>query len=104
MINYNSPSWDMAPDWAKYLTQNKDGKWTFWQYEPYRSSEVDAWLGGGENQEAYPEIKGWKKTRQKRPMVTRMEARDKIMEYKKELKNLQKIYKLDKDDKELLED
>jgi hypothetical protein len=32
-----------------------------------------------------------------------MEARAKIIEYKNELRNLQKIYKLDKDDKEWFE-
>jgi hypothetical protein len=103
MNNYEKPSWDYCPSWANYLTQNENGKWRFWQYDPYPSSEIQSWLGGGKNQEAYPIIKTWKKTKQKRPLVTRMEARAKIIEYKNELRNLQKIYKLDKDDKEWFE-
>lgn len=28
------PSWDQAPNWANYLTQNSKGVWVFWQNEP----------------------------------------------------------------------
>lgn len=29
------PSWDSAPTWAMWLTQGKDGVWTFWQEKPH---------------------------------------------------------------------
>ncbi len=28
------PTWDQAPTWANYLTQDKNGVWVFWQNKP----------------------------------------------------------------------
>lgn len=28
------PTWDQAPNWANYLTQDKNGVWVFWQNKP----------------------------------------------------------------------
>ena len=28
------PEWNTAPEWAQYLTQDRDGTWTWWENKP----------------------------------------------------------------------
>ena len=28
------PEWSAAPDWAEYLTQDRDGQYNWWSHEP----------------------------------------------------------------------
>lgn len=32
----DKPSWDNAPEWAKYLAMDEDGSWFWYQYQPIR--------------------------------------------------------------------
>lgn len=43
------PSWDDAPHWAMWLTQDKDGVWRFWKNKPAISGNV--WYARGIYQE-----------------------------------------------------
>lgn len=33
-LDVNKPSWDTAPSWAKYLTQDSNGRWAWWENKP----------------------------------------------------------------------
>jgi hypothetical protein len=30
----DKPEWSQAPEWARYLAQDKDGEWYWFEYEP----------------------------------------------------------------------
>lgn len=35
----NKPEWSDAPEWARYLAQDKDGEWYWFECEPNMMSE-----------------------------------------------------------------
>lgn len=35
----NKPDWSEAPEWAKYLAQDKDGEWWWFECEPKKESD-----------------------------------------------------------------
>lgn len=37
------PSWDYAPDWAKWLAQDENGRWWFYELEPEINGDCDCW-------------------------------------------------------------
>lgn len=45
------PSWENAPYWAMWLTQDKHGVWTFWQQRP--SIVGDRWVKAGGSYQAF---------------------------------------------------
>jgi len=40
------PSWEKAPVWAKWLAQDKDGKWFWYEREPFQSDDFWDFLYG----------------------------------------------------------
>lgn len=64
------PDWKDSPEWAKYLAQDQDGLW--WWYESKPIISYDAWVpvDGDEFEEAellYGD--SWKETLQEKPIV-----------------------------------
>lgn len=62
----NKPDWSEAPDWAKYLAQDKDGEWYWFECEPQQESEC--WFLArcvGQSKRAYQEP--WTLTMEPRP-------------------------------------
>ena len=96
------PSWEDAPEWANYLTQNYDGSWVWWEKEPYKSKETYAWSGGGKNSDVVV-INHWKKTIEKRTCVSKEQVRKRLIDLTNETNNLKKIYNLTKFDKQFID-
>lgn len=42
------PSWDDAPEVARYLAQDRDGTWWWFENEPYLNHDGTDWLSSGE--------------------------------------------------------
>lgn len=42
------PSWDNAPNWAKYLAMDEDGTWSWFENEPFLLT--DHWYCTGRSQ------------------------------------------------------
>jgi len=40
------PNWKDAPEWARYLAQNKNGTWCWYENEPYRDFDMWKNIGG----------------------------------------------------------
>lgn len=40
------PDWKDAPEWARWVSQDDDGQWHWWENEP-KFSEKGFWMGGG---------------------------------------------------------
>ncbi|NII73956.1 hypothetical protein FHW84_002529 [Dyella sp. SG562] len=60
------PDWKDAPEWAKWLAQDDNGKW-FW-YEVQPDQRICSWGDmGGRYQEALSGDGGWRATLEKRP-------------------------------------
>jgi hypothetical protein len=66
----NKPDWKDAPNWAKYLAQDMDWQWGWYENKPRISPYSHTWFWeDGEWQEAIPvaENKEWKETLEPRP-------------------------------------
>lgn len=37
------PSWENAPEWAKWLAQDADGEWCWFRHKPLKESEPAIW-------------------------------------------------------------
>lgn len=63
------PSWDEAPDWARYLAQDYDGSWTWFEKKPSTNSHLNYWFRTGDNmmQRAHTQMDLWKETLEERP-------------------------------------
>lgn len=60
------PDWKDAPEWAKYLAQNEDGRW-FW-YEENPQLYFDLWWSNeGRKAFAGDPLKGWGESKEERP-------------------------------------
>ena len=42
----SKPSWDEAPEWAKYLAMDGDGFWSFYEDRPEWAEEANEWWLG----------------------------------------------------------
>ena len=66
------PSWDDAPDWARWLAQDSNGVWWFYELEPRANEDCDCWDVGDDDSSASSRSKGtvlgdWRDTLQARP-------------------------------------
>lgn len=43
----NKPSWNDAPEWAKYLAMDKSGEWYWHEYEPQIDRLSGDWNSSG---------------------------------------------------------
>ena len=62
----NKPDWKDAPDWARYMAQDKDDEWYWFEYEPKKAQgywELDRCVG--QSEKAYKEP--WTLTLESRP-------------------------------------
>lgn len=62
----DKPDWKDAPEWARYLAQDKDGEWIWFEYEPIK--EVEGWGLSrfvGKSESAHKEA--WTLTLEERP-------------------------------------
>lgn len=59
------PSWDAAPDWAKFLTQDSTGYWFWHAVEPSRIG--NGWYGVGLQAMAQSGHGKWKESLEGRP-------------------------------------
>lgn len=51
--NMKKPLWEMAPDWANYLAQDKSGKWFWFENEPIILPNQEIWRPNfGQNEPA----------------------------------------------------
>lgn len=46
------PSWDDAPEWAKYLTCDVDGDWDWHEWEPEQTYGGNYWVSNGRTEMA----------------------------------------------------
>lgn len=69
------PTWDMAPIWANYLTQDASGVWKWWNKMPAPGNK--AWSGIGMSAEVNSgEVRGkWFETLEHAPGLTKTEKR-----------------------------
>lgn len=37
------PSWDDAPEWAQWLAMDGDGRWVWYETEPFFNQSDDTW-------------------------------------------------------------
>jgi hypothetical protein len=66
----NKPDWKDAPDWAQYLAQDNNDGWWWFEKEPDKSKDVEAWdicipFGGKYQKAAYNT--NWLETLESRP-------------------------------------
>lgn len=70
MTNGNKPDWAGAPEWAKYLAQDKNGDWYWYENAPDSEYLQDSWVVGpdeGRFQEAMTAFESWKNSLEERP-------------------------------------
>jgi hypothetical protein len=60
------PDWKDAPEWAKWLAMDNDGKWFFYECKPHTTSDVNSWqiISGNIVVARCP---GWKDSLEARP-------------------------------------
>ena len=63
----DKPDWSEAPEWARYLAQDKDGPWYWFEYEPKKESGGYWYLDScvGKSEKAHKEE--WTLTLESRP-------------------------------------
>jgi hypothetical protein len=58
------PAWDQAPAWAHFLAMDENGRWTWFESEPYRGNKC--WIPRGPM--LYADIQpDWEHTLEERP-------------------------------------
>lgn len=71
----NKPDWSKAPSWSKYLAQDKDGQWFWWEKEPCVTKGFDFWMPGPSTKGGIDrassmtddQCENWKETLEPRP-------------------------------------
>ena len=71
----SKPDWSKAPSWSKYLAQDKDGQWFWWENEPTTRPSIDFWMPGYDVRGAVgrassmtdEQYENWKETLEQRP-------------------------------------
>lgn len=66
------PDWKDAPEWAKWLAQDKDGDWFWWERKPLISPRCSYWMPSVYGKQFKRAPKGkindeWKKSLERRP-------------------------------------
>jgi len=59
------PDWSTAPEWARYLAQDEDGEWCWFQNKP-NEGHAAWWFSGGEC--CCASISDWRDTLEERPV------------------------------------
>jgi hypothetical protein len=67
------PDWSTAPDFARYLAQDADGTWIWFENKPEPRSHT--WAACGNWKEAAKVIPDWLLTREKRPVHNEAEGK-----------------------------
>jgi hypothetical protein len=65
------PDWSIAPEWANYLAQDRDGSWHWYQDEPKQDHEQWVLANHCTEWKLYRPIvesKNWKETLERRPV------------------------------------
>lgn len=70
----NKPSWDNAPEDAKFLAQDRDGDWYWWSAKPIVMDPMSYWMPGDTGLETpallvnhSQNVESWKETLEPRP-------------------------------------
>lgn len=63
----SKPKWEDAPEWAKFLAQDEDGMWCWFESRPVIQKGDDGWSGGKRWMVADPVPTVWKATLERRP-------------------------------------
>jgi len=71
----NKPDWSKAPSWSKWLAQDKDGQWFWWENEPHIRASIDFWMPSYDQRcnvdrassILQDPVLGWKETLEPRP-------------------------------------
>lgn len=73
-MSKSKPEWKDAPEWAKWLAQDKDGWYSWWSIEPVACDKGECWNQGEPMDEwKYQDIsvgaltEDWRKTMEPRP-------------------------------------
>lgn len=61
----SKPSWDDAPEWAKYMAMDEDGAWYWYEDEPYPSILKEEWANDMKFERVA--IADWRLTLESRP-------------------------------------
>ena len=63
------PDWKDAPDWARYLAQDKSGAWNWYQDIPLVDDEESEWLTSTATRVKIAPVKflDWRETLEQRP-------------------------------------
>jgi len=64
----DTPDWATAPEWANYVAMDRDGKWYWYEFEPY--AETNIWNVNVEHAGKYEMVDlycNWQESLQKRP-------------------------------------
>lgn len=67
----NKPKWEHAPEWARYLCQDGDGRWVWFEFKPQKSKIHPAWIQGKICRWEFAKedsfVPGWTATLERRP-------------------------------------
>lgn len=60
------PDWNDAPEWARYMAQDSDGSWFWYENEPI--AQKSYFLSNGNLQPCRKENPNWRSTVEERPV------------------------------------
>lgn len=43
---FKKPDWLDAPEWARYLAQDGDGEWWWFEFKPVPNHDISSWCRG----------------------------------------------------------
>jgi hypothetical protein len=64
------PSWDLAPEWANYLAQDRDGGWIWYEHEPKAEDTqwvLPSFICRWKYHKVHTVIENWEDTLEQRP-------------------------------------
>jgi hypothetical protein len=64
------PSWNLAPEWANYLAQDRDGGWIWYEHEPKAGDtqwHLSVFKSRWKYQKEHTVIENWEDTLEQRP-------------------------------------